>query len=140
MVLWSYYGRKNGIYHPSVFPSRCYLKKGVISFSINKHFEPGRTLNELFEGKKYFMKTHYHTHFYGNTHFLPPYHSPKNDTIKNDVFSFFRVLLSSVVKLKISLNKCVQKYYKTIFCCKIYNLFFIQKISRKLNFYNFSQK
>ena len=105
-------------HQPSVFPSRCYLEKCFIRIYINKLFDPGRTLNVLLKTKKIFSKTHYHAHFYGNRYFLPPYHTLKNETIKNDIFLVYKVFLSPVVILKIILNISARKYFIRFFVVK----------------------
>ncbi len=105
-----------------------------------KYFDPGWSLKVLFLTTKIFSKTHYHTHFYGNSHFFPPYHTPKKREHKKIHFFIFISLSTTGGKAK---NRFEQKVSLQFFikkCRRFYYLTFIQKISRKLNFSFFNEK
>jgi hypothetical protein len=109
-------------------------KKTLHQIFIKKYFDPGRTLNPLFPTIKIFPKTHYHTHFYGNNHFFTPYHTPKKQEHKKTHFFIFASLAITGGKAKNQFEQKVSQMFFIKKYRKIYDLTFIKKISRKLNF------
>jgi hypothetical protein len=109
-------------------------KKTLHQTFIKKYFDPGRTPNPLFRTIKIISKTHYHTHFYGNNHFFPPYHTPKKREHKKMQILGFEGTSTTGGKAKNQFEQKVSLIFFIKKSRKTYDLHFIQKISRKLNF------
>jgi len=109
-------------------------KKTLHQTFIKKYFDPGRTPNPFFWTKKKISKTHYHTHFYGNNHFFPPYHTPKKREHKKTHFFIITPSSTTGGNAKNQFEQKVSQMFFIIKSRKIYDLCFIQKISRKLSF------
>jgi hypothetical protein len=125
--------------HPSVFPSRCLLKKSVIKISSKKFLTHEGNQMTIFRPQKYFQKPITILIFMVIKN-SPFFKNPKNWHHKNQYFleSMGRITTSGKAKNHFERHLFQSFFYKK--CCKIYYLTFIQKISRKINFSFFVTK
>lgn len=125
--------------HPSVFPSRCLLKKTLIKISSKKFLTHEGNQMTIFRPQKYFQKPITILIFMviKNSSFFK---IPKKWDRKNQYFIEFmgRITTGGKAKNHFERHLFPSFFYKK--CRKIYYLTFIQKISRKLNFSFFITK
>lgn len=125
--------------HPSVFPSRCLLKKSFIKISSKKKITLEGNQMVIFRPPKYFQKPITILIFMVIKN-SPSCKNPKKWDRKNQYFLKFMGRITTGGKAK---NHFERQLFPSFFykkCRKIYYLTFIQKISRKLKFSFFVTK